>query len=169
MCVILFTVITTLLVVYYLRRISNLKTEIAHVQYISDPSKGGWSNEHNFDNPVYDLESNSESRLLNNFSQKFNNLNRGTCSSVSSIVGSEVYNEEFHTNSDKGLFYIIYILNISICVLYQLYIAGTLAKNLDADLTNPRMYNTLDGLKEEHVYDEIKHKDCSKDPGTFNK
>lgn len=42
-----------------------------------------------------------------------------------------------------------------------------LAKNFDADLTNPRMYNTLEGLKEEHVYDEIKHKDCAKDPGIF--
>lgn len=102
MCIILFTVIIVLIVVYYLRRISNLKTEIAHVQYISDPSKSGWSDQHNFDNPVYGLSNSPESRLLNNFSQKFNNLNRGTCSSVSSIVGSEVYNEEFHSDGDKG-------------------------------------------------------------------
>lgn len=102
MCIILFTAIIILLVVYYLRRISNLKTEIAHVQYISDPFKGGWSNQHNFDDAVYDFQSDTDTRPLNNFSQKFNNLNRGTCSSVSSIVGSEVYNDKFHSNDEQG-------------------------------------------------------------------
>lgn len=103
MCIILFSVIIVLIIVHYLRRISNLKTEIAHVQYISDPAKGGWPDQHNFDNPVYGLQSNAESSLLNNFTHRFNNLNRGDCSSVGSIVGSEMYNEDFHSGSDKGL------------------------------------------------------------------
>lgn len=43
-----------------------------------------------------------------------------------------------------------------------------LAKNLNADLTNPNVYNSIEGLKEEHVYDEIKQKEgYSKDPGKF--
>lgn len=42
-----------------------------------------------------------------------------------------------------------------------------LTKNLNADLTNPNVYNSLEGLKEEHVYDEIKHKEGYKDPGKF--
>lgn len=40
-----------------------------------------------------------------------------------------------------------------------------LAKNLNADATNPNVYNSLEGLKEEHVYDEIKQKEGYKDPG----
>lgn len=32
---------------------------------------------------------------------------------------------------------------------------------MNADLTNPNVYND----KEEHVYDEIKHKEGYKDPG----
>lgn len=40
-----------------------------------------------------------------------------------------------------------------------------LTKNLNADLTNPIVYN--ESLKEEHVYDEIKHKEGYKDPGKF--
>lgn len=35
---IIFIAIVVLLVFYYRRRVSNLKTEIAHVQYIADPS-----------------------------------------------------------------------------------------------------------------------------------
>lgn len=42
-----------------------------------------------------------------------------------------------------------------------------IAKNLNADLTNPNVYNSLEGLKEEHVYDEIKHKEGLKDPGKY--
>lgn len=37
---------------YYRRRVRNLKTEIAHVQYIADPLQ---SERSHFDNPVYDL------------------------------------------------------------------------------------------------------------------
>lgn len=34
-------------------------------------------------------------------------------------------------------------------------------KNKDADLTNPNLYSIID----EHVYDEIKHKEGYRDPG----
>lgn len=36
-CAVFFTIVV-LLIIYYKRRVSNLKTEIAHVQYIADPS-----------------------------------------------------------------------------------------------------------------------------------
>lgn len=72
----------------------------------------------------------------------------------------------------KGIYY-IYIL-----VIFYVFIrtAGTysinynhdmFAKNFNADLTNPTVYNSLEGLKEEHVYDEIKQKEGYKDPGKF--
>lgn len=38
-------------------------------------------------------------------------------------------------------------------------------KNLKADLTNPNVYHSIDENNEEHVYDEIKHKEGIKDPG----
>lgn len=40
-----------------------------------------------------------------------------------------------------------------------------LQKNLNADLTNPNTYHIIGDTNEEHVYDEIKQKDDSKDPG----
>lgn len=40
-----------------------------------------------------------------------------------------------------------------------------LQKNLNADLTNPNAYHIIGDANEEHVYDEIKQKDDSKDPG----
>lgn len=39
--------------VHYRRRVQNLKTEIAHVQYIADP--GSQPDRHHFDNPVYEF------------------------------------------------------------------------------------------------------------------
>lgn len=49
------------------------------------------------------------------------------------------------------------------------YNSEMLQKNLNADLTNPNVYNSIeDPLKEEHVYDEIKQKEGYKDPGKWN-
>lgn len=71
---ILFVCIVIAVIFYYRRRVSNLKTEIQHVQYISDPSQG-WPDRHNFDNPVYGLQG-ADARLLNNLQPKMNNLDR---------------------------------------------------------------------------------------------
>lgn len=54
---------------YFRRRVRNLKTEIAHVQYIADPPSQ--PDRHHFDNPVYAFQpstsTNSDSStLLNN-------------------------------------------------------------------------------------------------------
>lgn len=54
---------------YFRRRVQNLKTEIAHVTYIADPTA---QDRHHFDNPVYAFQSNSHqsipdsATLLNN-------------------------------------------------------------------------------------------------------
>lgn len=40
-----------------------------------------------------------------------------------------------------------------------------LQKNLNADLTNPNVYHSIDDNFEDHVYDEIKAKD---NPGMLN-
>lgn len=40
-------------------------------------------------------------------------------------------------------------------------------KNLNADLTNPNFYHSIEPGNSEHVYDEIKHKEGYKDIGEF--
>ncbi|XP_058982422.1 protein draper isoform X5 [Musca domestica] len=138
---ILFVAIIIAVIFYYRRRVSNLKTEIAHVQYISDPTQG-WPDRHNFDNPVYGMQANnSETRLLNNLRPKINNLN----------CGGDMYADDSNASSRAGTYSINYNHDM-------------FAKNFNADLTNPTVYNSLEGLKEEHVYDEIKQKEGYKDP-----
>lgn len=44
------------------------------------------------------------------------------------------------------------------------YNTDMLQKNLNADLTNPNVYHSIDDNFEDHVYDEIKAKD---NPGMF--
>lgn len=68
---------------YYRRSVRNLKTEIAHVQYIADPPTQ--PDRHHFDNPVYAFQpstsqpASDSSTLLNNLrsSHKPSNLSRG--------------------------------------------------------------------------------------------
>lgn len=63
---------------YYRRKVVNLKTEIAHVQYIADPQGFGGDRNH-FDNPVYSYQGNGkrdEDRLLNNTHIIRNNLSK---------------------------------------------------------------------------------------------
>lgn len=69
---------------YFRRRVRNLKTEIAHVQYIADPPSQ--PDRHHFDNPVYAFQPSTSSvsdsaTLLNNLraSHKPSNIpSRGT-------------------------------------------------------------------------------------------
>ncbi|XP_053955679.1 protein draper isoform X4 [Anastrepha ludens] len=129
-----------MIVIYYRRRVSNLKTEIQHVQYISDTSQG-MGDRHNFDNPVYGYQDQQQQRLLNNMRPKINNLDRS---------GMYADNSNASTGSAS------YSVNFS---------HDMLAKNLNADLTNPNVYNPYeDPLKEEHVYDEIKQKEGCNNP-----
>ncbi|XP_030242366.1 protein draper isoform X4 [Drosophila navojoa] len=130
---------------YYRRRVSNLKTEIAHVQYTHNPAGSGWPPNHNFDNPVYGMQAEA-SLLPNHLRPKMNNLdqNGSLCTD---------YGDDSNASSKVGSYSIQYNHEL-------------LNKNLNADLTNPNVYNDM--LKEEHVYDEIKHKEGYKDPDEYD-
>ncbi|XP_011182771.2 protein draper isoform X5 [Zeugodacus cucurbitae] len=126
------------LVFYYRRRVSNLKTEIQHVQYISDPSQS-WADRHNFDNPVYGFPEQQQQRLLNNM--RPNNLGR-----------SDLYTDNSNASTGSASY--------SVNFTHDMF-----TKNLNADLTNPNVYNPYeDPLKVEHVYDEIKQKEGYNNP-----
>ncbi|XP_017486951.1 PREDICTED: multiple epidermal growth factor-like domains protein 11 isoform X6 [Rhagoletis zephyria] len=124
-------------VFHYRRRVSNLKTEIQHVQYISDPSQS-WA-DRNFDNPVYgypETQQHQQQRLLNNMRPKINDLDR-----------SGMYTDNSNASTGSASY--------SVNFTHDMF-----AKNLNADLTNPNVYDPYeDPLKEEHVYDEIKQKE----------
>lgn len=71
----LFACIIFAVFIYYRRRVSNLKTEIAHVHYTHDTNPPSWPPNHNFDNPVYGMQ--AETRLLpNNMRSKMNNFDQ---------------------------------------------------------------------------------------------
>ncbi|XP_034484147.1 protein draper isoform X3 [Drosophila innubila] len=135
---------------YYRRRLNNIKTELAHVHYTHDTNGGvsGWPHTSpNFDNPVYGMES----RLLTNqqLPPKINNLNTN-----GSLCTN--YGDDSNASSRVGSYSINYNHEL-------------LNKNLNADLTNPNVYNAIgDSLKEEHVYDEIKQKEGYKDPDEYD-
>ncbi|XP_017136793.1 protein draper isoform X6 [Drosophila miranda] len=137
----LFACIIFAVFLYYRRRVSNLKTEIAHVHYTHETGTTWPPSNHNFDNPVYGMQ--AETRLLQNNARKMNNFDQR--STLSTEYGGDDSNASGRVGS--------YSIN---------YNHDLLNKNLNADLTNPNVYN--DSLKEEHVYDEIKHKEGYKDP-----
>ncbi|XP_017843543.1 protein draper isoform X4 [Drosophila busckii] len=133
------------LLLYYRRRMSNLKTEIAHVHYTHDTNGLGWPPaNHNFDNPVYGMQ--PDTRLLpHQLRPKMNNFNQN-----GSLCTD--YGDDSNASSRVGSYSINYNHEL-------------LNKNMNADMTNPNVYNAIgDPLKEEHVYDEIKQKEGYKDP-----
>lgn len=138
---------------YYRRRVANLKTEIAHVQYIADPQS--LPDRHHFDNPVYAFAptSNDSTTLLNNAirndlrNTKPSNLDRyklGMIDDDSSVGSSRAGTYSVNFNGDMN------------------------QKNLNADLTNPNYYHTIDASNNEHLYDEIKQKEGYKDLGRLS-
>lgn len=60
-------------VLYFRRSVRNLKTEIAHVQYIADPSSQ--PDRHHFDNPVYAFPAAASSSTNTTFSDNSTLLN----------------------------------------------------------------------------------------------
>uniref|UniRef100_A0AAR5PB67 EGF-like domain-containing protein n=2 Tax=Dendroctonus ponderosae TaxID=77166 RepID=A0AAR5PB67_DENPD len=140
-----FVAVVLLLIFYYKRRVTNLKTEIAHVQYIADPS--GFSPDRNhFDNPVYTYQApikRSNEVLLNNGNRIINNLHKpGNANldraKISMAACCSTDDEEYVPKGAYGT------------NLEEL----RMLKNRDADATNPNIYHSVD-----HVYDEIKQKD----------
>lgn len=141
---------------YYKRRVATLKTEILAVQYSADPQS--YPDRHHFDNPVYAFQGTAlpgtsnggNARVLNNF-VKPNNLQH---SQFQQLMGGESSGSSTASGRAGS-----YAMNID---------ADLSQKNMDADLTNPILYNgSMDegGSNEEHLYDEIKYKDECKDFG----
>lgn len=140
-----------LIVFYYRRRESNLKTEIAHhVQYTADPL--GFSPDRNhFDNPVYTYQGGPKrdnETLLNNANRIKNNWHKPSNSHMEKArMGIQVgcCSTDDDEPVPKGAY------AVSIDELRRL-------KNKDADATNPNIYHSIEKL--DHVYDEIKQKDA---------
>lgn len=57
------------------RRVRNLKTEIAHVQYIADPPSQ--PDRHHFDNPVYAFQPSTSNSVVSDSSTLLSNLRAG--------------------------------------------------------------------------------------------
>lgn len=147
------------ILLYYKRRVATLKTEILAVQYSADPqgTTTSYPERHHFDNPVYAFQSpaaaaQDNTKLLNNFvrpsnfhQNQFNVNNGGPGSSNGSVVGGRAAAYALNINSDLN------------------------QKNFNADQTNPILYNGSDdgAYNIDHVYDEIKYKDESKDIGNI--
>lgn len=141
------------LVVYYRRRVANLKAEVNHVvNYMIQEQPG------HFDNPVYSafqgqpgsggagqstVDRSASNGMLANGSLIRNNLRN-----PKSNLDKYRYPENESVGSDRS---------------YSIQFLSESQKNFDADMTNPN-YNTIDD--KDHVYDEIKHKDGYKDLDT---
>lgn len=131
---------------YYQRRVANLRTEIAHVQYIANQNgfATGYpsADRNHFDNPVYSYQNGAPVKgddisLLNNATLvrnnlvKQNNLHRQRMAAPGCSTDDDDSGRSSELNS---------------------------LKNRDADATNPNIYNSIE--KVDHVYDEIQQKDC---------
>ncbi|KAL0115633.1 hypothetical protein PUN28_010860 [Cardiocondyla obscurior] len=126
---------------YHRRRVADLKSEIAQVQYTAEPVSPPERNQ--FDNPVYAYQGSSKfddgtTTLLNNF--QFRNNFHKNINTEKAKFGLSTDDED----DCKGAYGLQYDL-----------------KNRDADMGNPNLnvYHSIDendGKKVEHVYDEIK-------------
>lgn len=120
---------------YYRRRVANLKAEIGHVvRYMSDDPR-------NFDNPVYSYQATSvstDTSTLLNRNGRMNNFHQ------SRPTNMPLNNFDDASNSSGRA--AAYSLQYDPELMNQ--------KNHEADLTNPNLYCSID----DHLYDEIKLK-----------
>lgn len=127
-----------LVLLYYRKRVRNLKREIAHVHYTADPNSQ--PEQQHFDNPVYSYQGSARSddstTLLNN--TILNNLGPGSKLNNATM---EKLRMKASGSSDS-------------------YDPLSSMKNKDADANNPNLFQyEEDDNKLDHVYDEIKHKE----------
>jgi hypothetical protein len=136
-CTILFIAIIITVLLYYRRRVANLKAEIGHVvRYMSDDPR-------NFDNPVYSYQASSSvntdtSTLLHRNGHMNGNFR------PSRPLNMPLNNFDNASNSSGRA--ANYSLQYDPELMNQ--------KNHEADLTNPNIYCSID----DHLYDEIKLK-----------
>jgi hypothetical protein len=134
-CTLLFIGIIMAVILFYRRRVANLKAEIGHVvRYMSDDPR-------NFDNPVYQYQPsvNTDTSTLIRHNGMMNNLRQTRPSHMDRL------NNFDHDSNSSGR-----------AAAYSLQYDPELMnqKNHDADLTNPNLYSSID----DHLYDEIKLK-----------
>lgn len=161
----MFVGVIVALVLYYRRRVANLKAEVNHVVNFMIQEQPG-----HFDNPVYSAYPNQPGAGPNgsaigaqhngvaNGSLIRNNL-RDPKSNLDKYRYPE--NESVGTDRCKNCLILSGGLesNLWIFLAYSIQFLSESQKNFDADMTNPN-YDVKD-----HVYDEIKHKDGYKDLG----
>jgi hypothetical protein len=133
-CVLLFAGIIATLLLYYRRRVANLKAEIGHVvRYMSDDPR-------NFDNPVYSYQpsiNTDTSTLLHQRNGIGNSRSR-----PSNVMQLNNLDQESNSSGRAAA----YSLQYDPELMNQ--------KNHEADMTNPNLYYSID----DHLYDEIKLK-----------
>jgi multiple epidermal growth factor-like domains protein 10/11 len=133
-CTLLFCGIILSVLLYYRRRVANLKAEIGHVvRYMSDDPR-------NFDNPVYSYQpsvNTDTSTLLHR--NGMNNLRQTKPSNLDRLNN---FDHDSNSSGRAGA----YSLQYDSELMNQ--------KNHAADLTNPNLYYSID----DHLYDEIKLK-----------
>ncbi|XP_038115570.1 protein draper isoform X8 [Culex quinquefasciatus] len=150
---VMFVGVIIALVLYYRRRVANLKAEVNHVvNYMCQEQPG------HFDNPVYSAYQGQPgsgsgaaaagNRLENNGLLPNGSLIRNNLRTQKSNLDKYRYPENESVGTDRS---------------YSIQYLTESQKNFDADMTNPN-YNTIDD--KDHVYDEIKHKDGYKDLDT---
>lgn len=144
---VIFVGVIVALVIYYRRRVANLKAEVNHVvNYMIQEQPG------HFDNPVYSAYQNQPGAGANGA------VSGGHPNGVAngSLIRNNLRNPK--SNLDKYR----YPENESVGTdrSYSIQFLSESQKNFDADMTNPN-YDVKD-----HVYDEIKHKDGYKDLDT---
>ncbi|XP_062710528.1 uncharacterized protein LOC109409735 isoform X2 [Aedes albopictus] len=147
---VLFVGVIVALVLYYRRRVANLKAEVNHVvNYMIQEQPG------HFDNPVYSAYQNQPGAGSQGGG---GSINGGQPNGVAngSLIRNNLRNPK--SNLDKYR----YPENESVGTdrSYSIQFLSESQKNFDADMTNPN-YDVKD-----HVYDEIKHKDGYKDLDT---
>ena len=134
-CTFLFVGIIGMLLLYYRRRVANLKAEIGHVvRYMSDdPGR-------NFDNPVYSYQPsvNTDTSTLLHRNGVMNNLRQTRPLNIAL--------NNFDQDSNSSGRAAQYSLQYDAELMNQ--------KNHEADQTNPNFYSSID----DHLYDEIKLK-----------
>jgi hypothetical protein len=127
---------------YHRKKVATLKSVIAHVQYVADPSTDG---RHHFDNPVYSMGSSFRNDSFNsrlNNAQIKNNLN---------INLKENNLNKMRLDDTDSLTY-VGTCSTATC-------SSVISKNVEADGGNPNLYHSIEDLKTDHLYDEIKHKE----------
>lgn len=155
-----------LLSLHYRKRVATLKDVLAHVHYVADPVIV--SDRHHFDNPVYSYNGSSANPRtipsdgkLNNSQIKNNNLiAQRTMVKENNLDKQKFANRTIaapNRGEDDDVESVTYTGGA--CSSTGSSTCPTLrSKNLEADLVNPNLYHSIEDLKLDHVYEQIKSK-----------